>query len=189
MTSLTPAERERIEGLHRVPTRADIEAESSEDDSHAPLPPRPQEQGKGKGKQTFGRKMKDKLTNTTHEEREASRRQREEDERKAYAQHQAIRRAMSKAMETGQPQLLGKDPEGKDVYVEPPSMQGGFGGYGGRGYGYNPYQNGMYTTPNARYLRPDYGYDRPYGYGYGGGLGMPLLGGLGGGLLLGGMLF
>jgi len=191
MGSISAAERERIEGLNRVE-----HDESSDDESHghtqgqghAELPPKQgSSQGEGEHK-TLGRKVKDKLTHSTHTERVAARRQREEDEARAYAQHRAIRLAMSKAAETGQPQLLGKDREGRDVYVEPPNF-GGRGAYGGGGYGYNPYGSGMYMTPNARYLRPDYGYDRPYGGGYGGGLGLPLLGGLGGGLLLGGLLF
>jgi hypothetical protein len=198
MASISPEERARIEALNTV-----HHDESSDDDSHehaqnhkqgaghAELPPR---QGEGEHK-TLGPKMKDKLTNSTHEERVQQRKQREQEEAQAYAQHRAIRLAMSKALQTGQPQFLAKDKEGRDVYIEPPHFGGheGFGGpaYGGRAVGYSPYRDGMYTTPNARYLRPDYGYDRPYPYvgGYGGGLGLPILGGLGGGLLLGGLLF
>merc|ERR1712093_72828 len=45
LSSLTPDERSRIQSLHRVPTPADIQAESSGDDehgssSHPPLPAR-----------------------------------------------------------------------------------------------------------------------------------------------------
>jgi len=47
--------------------------------------------------------------------------------------------------------------------------------------------DGVYTTPNARYIRPSNPYSRPYGSGYGGGYGLPLGLGLGGGLM-GGML-
>ena len=54
--------------------------------------------------------------------------------------------------------------------------------------GYNPYQHGVYTNPNARFLRPQGAYGRPYGGGYGGGYGLPLAGGLAGGLLFGSML-
>jgi hypothetical protein len=57
--------------------------------------------------------------------------------------------------------------------VEPPAP-------GPYGYGVNPYGQGVYGHPNARFLRPDYG--------YGGGYRLPLLGGLGGGLLLGSLL-
>lgn len=211
MSSLSPSERARIEGLHTVPSHADIEAESSmDDDDHhtgggypADLPPRQNTQeGDVKGVHKFGRKMKDKITNSTHVEREQKRAQREAEEAEAYRRHQHIRQQMAKAAETGQPQLLGKDKDGKDVYIEPPAtygggygggyggMGGGFGGGYGGGYGYNPYGNGgVYDTPNARYIRPQDPYNRPYGYGYGGGLGLPLLGGLGGGLLLGGLMF
>lgn len=194
ISSVSPEERARIQNLHKAPTQADIEAESSDDDHHnnyadyPELPPRPSNDG---GNRKFGRKLKDKLTNSTHEEREAKRRQREEEERRAYEQHQKFRAAMSTAAQTGVPQFLGKDREGKDVYIEPPyGAGGGYGGYNQGAYGYNPYTQGPYANPNARFVRPPDPYSRPYGYGYGGGLGIgaPLLG-LGGGLLLGGLLF
>jgi len=171
----------------------------------------------GKGLKGFGRRFKDKVTGSTHEEREARRAQREEEERQYYEAHMAFRKAMDQAMRTGQPVFLAKDKDGKDVYVEPPGGMGpggygaspggygggpaGFGaspGYGGmysststgRGaYGVNPYASGPYADPNARFVRPSYPYSRPYGYGYGGGMGMPLAGGLMGGMLLGGLLF
>ena len=201
LSSLTEEERERVKSLHRVPTREDLEAESSDDDHSHHVG----EAGEGagarvgreeepKGVHKLGRKMKDKITNSTHQEREARRRQREEEERQAYAQHIHLRNQMSKAAETGTPQLLGKDREGRDVYVEPPAYGGGYGaygggGYGGGGYGYSPYvQGGPYADPNTRFVRPQAPYERPYGGGYGGGYGLPLLG-LGGGLLLGGLLF
>jgi hypothetical protein len=195
LSTLSPSERDKIQNLHRVPTHADIEAESSDDDHHS------HDQTSGTeihsppptGVHKFGRRMKDKLTHSTHEEREIRRRKREEDERRAYAQHQHFRQQMAKAAETGVPQLLGKDSDGKDVYIEPPGGPGGYGGYGGGGYGngaygYNPYSQGPYADPNAKFVRPPNPYARPYGYGYGGGYGLPLLG-LGGGLLLGGLLF
>lgn len=186
---------------HTQPSKADITAEHTDeedlDDHHqaggvAPgeLPPRPD--GKGKGKATFGRKLKDKLTGMTHEEREQERKRRAAEEQRMYEQHQRLRQAMSKAAQTGQPQLLGKDKDGKDVYVEPPQYNGGgYQSFPGNAYGYSPYGSGMYSTPNARYLRPPGPYQRPYGSGYGGGYGMPLAvgGGLLGGMLLGDMLF
>lgn len=179
LRSLSSEERERIEqeSMHRgYPPRT---ASSSSFHTPEELPPR-------EGKKSLGRKLKDKVTGTTHEQRVQERRMRAEQEQRAYEQHRQMRQAMARAAETGQPQYVGKDPDGKDVYVEPPSYQGGYGGYGG-GYGYNPYEGGVYTTPNARYIRPSNPYSRPYGGGYGGGYGMPLALGLGGGLL-GGML-
>ncbi|KAE9378365.1 hypothetical protein N431DRAFT_176539 [Stipitochalara longipes BDJ] len=195
LASLPAEERERVQGLHRVPTHADIEAESSDDDHHAAHIEEPP-----KGVHKFGRRMKDKITGSTHEEREERRRRREEEEREAYRQHLHVRNQMAKAAETGTPQLIGKDREGKDVFVEPPAPYGGGpygggfsggglgggygGGFGGGGYGYNPYgyggqgRGGVYADPNAR----------PYGGGFGGGYGLPLLG-LGGGLALGSLLF
>lgn len=199
LNSLSESERERIKSLHRVPSRADIEAESSDDDNNRPdLPKRQEGEAPVHGVHKFGRKMKDKLTNSTHSERALKREQREEAERRAYAQHQHFRQQMTRAAETGIPQLLGKDKDGKDVYIEPPggpggvrgnAYGGGYGGYGNDAYGYNPYQQGPYTNPNARFMRPSMEYSRPYGYGYGGGYGLPLLGGLTGALLLGGLLW
>jgi len=187
--------------MHRVPTHADIEAESSDDEHHHHDAGVGTQEQPPKGVHKLGRRMKDKLTSSTHEEREARRREREEEERKAYAQHQHFRQLMSKAAETGVPQLLGKDRDGKDVYIEPPGGPGGYGGgYGGGGYGggfsgysggsygYNPYSQGPYADPNAKFVRPPNPYARPYGYGYGGGFGLPMMG-LGGGLLMGSLLF
>ena len=137
-------------------------------------------------KQSFGRKMKDKLTGSTHEQREAARRERAIAEQQAYERHRKLREAMVKAIRTGQPQLVGKDRNGRDIYIEPPQQQG-YNQFPG-GYGYNPYSQGPYGYPNARYVRPAYPYGRPYGRGYGGGVGLPLAGGLMGGMMLGGML-
>ncbi|PBP19984.1 hypothetical protein BUE80_DR009215 [Diplocarpon rosae] len=204
LSSLTPEERARVQGLHRVPSEADIRAESSAeeedgDDHHPTVPPRGAGTGAAEDNPTgvhkLGRKMKDKLTSSTHTEREAARRQRAQDEAAAYERHQHIRRQMSRALETGEPQLLGKDRDGKDVYIEPPQMPRGYGGYGAGGYGYNPYMQGPFGMGGGvgmggmRYARPVGPYARPYGGGYGGGLGAPLLGGLAGGALLGGLLF
>ena len=226
LNTLPASERAKIQTLNRPPS-ADLDLESSDEEPDHPAPkqtvgtsitsPTTTAEEPGKAK-LLGQKVKDKLTKSTHEERRASREanreakaarraKREEEDRKAYEQHQRFRAAMLKAMQTGEPQLIGKDRDGKEVYIEPP-MGGGFGGgslgggglggygggygggmYGGNGYGYSPYQQGMYGNPNARYLRPQQPYGRPYGYGYGGGLGLPLLGGLAGGALLGGLLF
>lgn len=211
LSTLSSEERERIEdeSLHRgnsdmkkPPTKEDIiAAHSDAEDDETPtsatstrppseLPPRPGDKGKGKDTRTFGRKFKDKVTGTTHEEREVQRRKRAEEERRMYEYHQRVRQAMATAAQTGQPQLVGKDTDGKEIWVEPPNYSTPYGGYQG-GYGVNPYRGGVYTTPNARYIRPPNPYARPYGGGFGGGYGMPLAigGGLLGGLLLGDALF
>lgn len=197
LSTLTSEERERIEeeSMNRghPPSKEDIMAAHTDDEDHhdpyssasAPgeLPPRPD---KSKGKRSFTEKFKDKVTGMTKEEREQERRQRAERERQIYEQHQRVRRGMAEAARTGQPQFVGKDGDGKDIYVEPPAPPPGPYGYG-NGYGYNPYRSGVYSTPNARYIRPPNPYSRPYGGGYGGGYGLPLAigGGLLGGLLLG----
>lgn len=135
--------------------------------------------------------MKDKLTSSTHTEREQRRLQREEAERRSYAQHRALRLAMSKAAETGHPQLVGRDRDGRDVYIEPPAGPPP-GYYGGNSYGFNPFMQGPYMGGmygGNRYMRPGMAYGRPYGGGFGGGYGLPLAAGLGGGMLLGGLMF
>jgi hypothetical protein len=190
LSTLSSSEREQIRNIHIVPEDDLSSADEHEHEPQYRLPPREQK-GEGSSGDTFGRKIKDKLTHSTHEERVAQRRKREEEEARMYRQHQHIRRQMSIAAETGVPQLLGKDKDGKDVYIEPPRGPDAYGGYGPRSYGYNPYTQGPYSSPNAMFIRPSQPYGRPYpgyGYGYGGGLGLPLLG-LGGGMLLGGLLF
>lgn len=161
------------------------------------------------GLNKLGRKVKDALTASTHEERERQRAGRARDEQEAYARYRHLRAAMTQAAQTGQPQLLGQNAAGQDVYMEPPRTDGygdlvypGGGGYGASAGGgaaaggsyqaYNPYTQGPYANPDNRFVaypRPNYAYGRPYGYGYGGGMGMPLMGGMLGGMMLGGVLF
>jgi hypothetical protein len=88
-------------------TLEDLAAESSDDEAgdhghghhkhiapgSAALPARPKDDGP-KGIHKFGRKMKDKITASTHEDRERQRRQREEQERRAYEMHMHARQAM-----------------------------------------------------------------------------------------------
>ncbi|KAI9727706.1 MAG: hypothetical protein M1828_005934 [Chrysothrix sp. TS-e1954] len=189
LNTLDSAERERIQSLTKSPNRKDIEAESTDEDEDHKSGPSSNLQQAGPsnaGKPSLGRRWKDKLTQSTHEERVADRQRRAEEERQAYDAHLAFRQAMVQAMQTGQPQLIAKDRDGRDVYIEPPN--GARPPSGARGI--NPYSHGPYTDPNARFIRapqPAY-YNRPYGGGYGGGYGLPIAGGLAGGLLLGGLL-
>lgn len=137
-----------------------------------------------KGLKKFGRSLKDKMTNSTHEEREAKRKAQREAERRAMEQHQMIRQALMTATQTGQPQLVGRDKQGREIFAQPPPP----GAYGyGATLGYGPYQtmDGPYGAYGP-YARPMGPYSRPYG---GGGMGFPILGGLAGGMLLGGLLF
>ncbi|CCC14445.1 unnamed protein product [Sordaria macrospora k-hell] len=123
---------------------------------------------------TFGRKLKDKLTGTTHNERVEARAAREKAEREALQQHLLLRRAMQKAMETSRPQLLGKDDNGVDLYLEPPGHM--FPGVAGvkpltpwlsEVYYERDRTNGGVRQPGppGRYLRPE---GSMYGFGYGG---------------------
>lgn len=219
LNSLSREEREHIMRLHRSVSLADIEAESSDDEGHGQDPVAGasasaskmagassgtakadasggQQEGdeQVRGLHKFGRRLKDKITNSTHAEREEARQRRAEQERRAYQLHVQAREAMSRALETGEPQYLCKDNDGKDIYILPPNAPYGYGpgvGVPAGAMGYNPYASGPYGGggANSRYFRPDYPYSRPYGYGYGGGYGFPLLGGLVGGALLGSLLF
>ena len=196
MNSLDPKERQKIKSSLQVPSHDDMAAESSDEDrdDHPPPPTaathatpsssQQQQQQQPKGAAGFGRKLKDKLTNTTHEQREEQRRQRAIAEQEAYERHRQLRQAMVDAMRSGQPQHVGKDRNGRDIYIEPPQA----GNMPSGGYGYSPYAQGVYGNPNARFIRPANAYGRPYGRGYGGGYGLPLAGGLMGGLLLGDMM-
>lgn len=190
--SLSTEERERLqEEEDRLRRQSRPSADHSEDESHPPaeLPPRPSASN-NPSKKSLGEKLKDKVTGTTHDERTRSRAQREQQEREYYQAHLRLRQAMQRAQMTGQPQFFAKDRDGKDIYVEPPGMgYGGYGGYGPNGYGVNPYSGGIYSDPNVRFIRPSYPYNRPYGAYGGGGAGLPIAGGLLGGLLLGGLLF
>ncbi|KAL8639137.1 MAG: hypothetical protein Q9228_003797, partial [Teloschistes exilis] len=164
MNTLSPDERQKIKNSLRVPNPSDIAAESSDEDGdpHHPSPTShsipstanpatsssTQKPQAPPPKQSFGRKMKDKLTQTTHEQREEQRRHRAIAEQQAYDRHRQLRQAMVTAMNTGQPQYIGKDRDGRDLYIEPPSQQQQqmgmgmagqmpFRGGGGR-MGYNP---------------------------------------------------
>ncbi|CAO2654485.1 Nn.00g112180.m01.CDS01 [Neocucurbitaria sp. VM-36] len=193
LNTLSPEERNKHTRIRRTMTLEDLAAEDSDDKGHARLPPRPTAAAAGSstepqptGLHKFSRKLKDKVTGQTHTEREQARAQRAEQERQAYLAHLRARQALMKAIETGQPQFLCKDQRGRDIYIEPPH-----GPYAPRGaYGYNPYgPPSRYQNPNARYMRPAGPYARPYGYGYGGGAGLPIAAGFLGGALLGGALF
>ena len=221
LRSLSSDERERIqederERLEDARSTSSMEHEGSSHDAHnsakasasaagydsAQLPPRPDPKD---GKKTFGRKLKDKVTGSTHEERQQDRARKAEEERQYYEAHQAFRRALQKAQMTGEPQFLAKDKDGKDVYIEPPGGPGAAGYGNNGGYGFSAYAAGIYALPNTRFIRPQMPYQRPYGYGGGyggygydpyygrgyggGGYGLPVAGGLLGGLLLGGLLF
>jgi hypothetical protein len=213
LASLSEQEREQIKSQQRVHSLADIEAESSDDETahslaHDAATQQQQQQPglldteKLSKSEKFGRKLKDKLTSSTHQERAAKRERRAEAERQAYYQHQHIRRQIARAVETGEPQLLGRRDDGTEVWVEPPQ---GAPGLHGRNDAYvvNPWSRGgffggppgmMAAGPGHMYARPVGPYSRPYGrgnygYGYGGGLGMAPLLGLGVGLGVGGLLF
>ncbi|KAB8295199.1 hypothetical protein EYC80_007120 [Monilinia laxa] len=67
MSSLTPIERRQIEGIHRVPSDADIEAETTDEDTTSPARGGPAARPDNlTGIHKLGRKMKDKLTSSTH---------------------------------------------------------------------------------------------------------------------------
>lgn len=196
----------KLTGLHKSPTTSSTSSTAAAD-----LPPRAAAGSSGSSSQDsphgikkLGRSLKDKLTASTHEERVAARAQRAADDEAALQMQAAARHAMNEALRTGQPQLLARDRDGRDVWIEPPMAPRGYGGGYGGDYGgqqqRNRYTQHPYTDPNARFVRMQapggYGYGGyggggyGPGYGYGGsGLGLPIVGGLLGGALLGSLLF
>ncbi|SCZ88955.1 BZ3500_MvSof-1268-A1-R1_Chr1-1g00853 [Microbotryum saponariae] len=132
-------------------------------------------------KRSFGRKLKDKMTNSTHEERQAERKRQAEEEMKRHQAYIRRRKAMLEASQNG---------TYAPTYAAPQTVYVRGGGYGPYGGGYGGYGRPMY---GGGYGRPMYG--GGYGYGYGspyGGRGMGGAGvgaGLLGGVLLGGLLF
>lgn len=144
------------------------------------------------GIEKLGRRLKDKVTHTTHASREAARAQRRAAEAAAYERYQLYFEAENRAAATGEPQFIGQGKDGKDVYIEPP--------YGGN-YARNPVAT--YVRPSTAYpYGGNYSYGGGYGgcgygyggyglggYGYGAGLGLPLGLGLGAALLGGSLLF
>ncbi|SCV71692.1 BQ2448_3280 [Microbotryum intermedium] len=132
----------------------------------------PQQQRQAE-KRSLGRKLKDKMTNSTHEERQAERRRRAEEELKRHQAYIQRRKAMMEASQNGTYAPMYAAPN--TVYVRGGGYGSPYDGCGGYGYG-----------------RPMYG--GGYGYGYGpygrrgmGGAGLGA--GLLGGVLLGGLLF
>jgi hypothetical protein len=170
----------------------DEEAETRQAPQQPKAPP--------KGMKKFGQTMKNKMTGKTHEQRVAERKRQREADRKAAEQHRIIRAALNKASQTGQPQLVGRDKQGKEIYAQPPPQ---WDPYAGPQLGHTPYQTqptysqygggygggygGAYGSRG--YAAPMGPYGRRPGMGYGGGMGMPLMGGMMGGMLLGGLLF
>ncbi|KAK3296630.1 uncharacterized protein B0H64DRAFT_456014 [Chaetomium fimeti] len=188
---------------------ADIAAEETDGDSDA---------SSTSTKRSLGRKLKDRITGTTHEQRAAERSRRAAAEHELYRQHRLLRRAMHEAMRTGRPQLLGRDENRAHLYLEPPGHT--FPGVTGVRR-LSPYlsevvydgADGRRPGPAGRYLRPEgdmygmgyggYGcgrfaggrWDRPGveyrrvpGRGFGGGFGTPLMMPLMGGMMMGGLM-
>jgi hypothetical protein len=114
----------------------------------------------------LGRKLKDRMTHTTHEEREMTRRLRAAERERVLRWEHKIRRTMSKAMDSGQPQYLHTDGDGMDVYVEPPDRAAAASASSSktttRDIDTNPLS--PYHDPNARFVKPKYTYDDLYGY-------------------------
>lgn len=92
LSTLSPEERKRHTRMKRSVTLNDLADEETDDEGNGRLPPREQAGGadsqpQPKGIHKFGRKLKDKLTDSTHEQREQQRILREEQERRAYIAH------------------------------------------------------------------------------------------------------
>ncbi len=214
ISSLPPQEGDQLRatqsGRTRRPSAADIAAEDTDASE-----PESQNPKKERRRSSLGRKLKDHLTGTTHEERAAARLRRAAAEHEMYRQHRLLRKAMLDAMHTGRPQLLGRDEDRVHVFLEPPGHT--FPGVTGVTK-LSPYlsevhyddSDGRRPGPSGRYLRPEgdmyglgyggYGcgkfaggrWDRPReeyaregGNGFGGGMGIPLVMPAGSGMQLG----
>ncbi|KAH6641890.1 hypothetical protein F5144DRAFT_545878 [Chaetomium tenue] len=116
LNSLPHHERDQIRTTHsgppRRPSAADIAAEDTDGSSS--------DTNCTSTKRSLGRKLKDRLTGTTHEQRAADRARRAAAEHELYRQHRLLRRAMHEAMRSGRPQLLGRDENRARVWLEPP---------------------------------------------------------------------
>jgi hypothetical protein len=152
INSLPAAERQRLEDLHKAQRAGEDELQQSAD-----LPVRPERPG---ATTKWGRKLKDKFTKSSHDERDAKRRNREAEERSAYEQHQKMRQAMRQAAITGEPQLFGKDKQGRDIYVEPPGGVRSFAGLGAKssklGSRVRPNNKMVFNTSDV-FIEPDEG--------------------------------
>ena len=234
-------------GSKRRPSQADIIAESTDDedddddddddnddhDDHQPRTHLKEKGGRGQRPQpkkkeaakkppdetrSLGRRFKDALTGTTHEQRAAERARRAAAERELYRQHRQLRRAMLEAMRTGRPQPLGRDEDRVHVFLEPPGhtfpgvvavrplspyvsevfyddADGRRPGPPGRYlrpepdmYGYGYGAYGCGKFAGGRWDRPADAYHRPGGMGFGGGMGFPMMAPLVGGMMLGGLM-
>ncbi|GAA5993028.1 hypothetical protein JCM10908_003066 [Rhodotorula pacifica] len=163
------AEKDQHNKLHKPSSHASTStsgASTSQSHGHG--------HGQEEDKRTFGRKMKDKLTGTTHEQRVEQRRKQAEQEKKEYEAYLRRRAQIRQAQAEGRYQPMYGAPMGPYVRTVPM-------GYGGGMYGGGMYGGGMYGRPY---------YGNGIGMGRAGmGTGMALGGGLLGGLLLGDMLF
>ncbi|KAK4104412.1 hypothetical protein N658DRAFT_513314 [Parathielavia hyrcaniae] len=189
LASLPSQERDTIVATHsaphRKPSSADIAAEDTdaEDDSEDASKQHEHDKTKGEKVKSLGRRLKDHLTGSTHEQRAADRERRAEAEKELYRQHRMLRQAMITAMRTGRPQSFGRDSNGTELFLEPPGHT--FPGVA-RVKRLSPYfSEVVYEGHGGRYGRPMAPYGRVVGRGYGGGLGypmmMPMMGGMMGG--------
>ncbi|TQS35181.1 hypothetical protein Golomagni_04405 [Golovinomyces magnicellulatus] len=196
LSSLPQSERLHIENLSKrshsslgTSIISPSSVQTQRDDNHESL----------SGIQNFGRRLKNAILNSTHDERIEARKDRKRMEIELYHQHQHIRAKMSEAIRTGKPQFIGKDNEGEDIWINPPSTYNGsrgrdysnlFGGgltmsgrefLGRNKHVFNPYGGGLSYDSDPRYARPQAPYQRPVGSRFGGGMGLPLGMGIAGG--------
>ncbi|KAL2019085.1 hypothetical protein VTK56DRAFT_10116 [Thermocarpiscus australiensis] len=144
LNSLPTAERARIcasnsalcPSRQRRPTAADLIAESTaEEEEEGGGGGEEEESGSDSGNPTsssnrqqkkqpvglgLGRRLKDRLTGTTHAQRAAARARRAAAEHDLYRQHRVLRRAMRDAMRSGRAQPLGRDADRTRLFLEPP---------------------------------------------------------------------
>lgn len=165
----------------------------------------------------LARKIKDAVTGKSHAERAADRAERSATEKEMYRQHRILRRGMAEAMNTGRPQLLGKDENRTHMFLEPPGHTfpcvsevkklslymcevvyddsqrptsrpaGRYLRPEGEMYGYGYGGYGCGKFTGGRWDKPEGEYKRREGWGFGGGIGWPLAMPVLGGIAMGGL--
>lgn len=136
------------------------------------------------------RNVKDKSTGMDHIQRARHKAEQREMEIMAAEERRATARAFATAAQYGQAQFLGRDDRsGIEYWAEPPApgLPPGLFANFPPPYGFESRREGNRTF--VRPAAPSYGYRGGYGPMGGSGMGLPIIGGLAGGMLLGGLLF
>lgn len=140
----------------------------------------------------ISRNMKDKSTGMDHVERARHKAEQREMEQIALEHRRKTAAAFFKAAQFGQAQYLGRDDRsGTEYWAEPPppGFPPGLLTQFPPPYGFESRRDGPRTFVRPAAPAMSMGYRGGYGPMGGGGMGLPIAGGLLGGMMLGGLLF